>query len=113
LFESIERPVLGQPPATHYLYAEWHLARVGLDYHVEIESFFCSVPHALIRQQVDVCVTAYTIEVFHRGKRIAAHTRRYDGRRHGTDPEHMPSAHRRGAPSSGGPLARSMGRLDA
>jgi transposase len=66
-----------------------------LDYHVEVESFFYSVPHALIRQQVDVCITARTVEVFHRGKRVAAHVRRYGGRRHGTDPEHMPSAHRR------------------
>ena len=53
------------------------------------------MPHALIRQKVDVCITARTIEIFHRGKRIAAHARRYGGRRHGTDPEHMPSAHRR------------------
>jgi transposase len=27
--------------------------------------------------------------------RVAAHQRRYGGRRHGTDPDHMPSAHRR------------------
>jgi Mu transposase, C-terminal domain len=66
--------------------------RVGLDYHVEVESFFYSVPHALIRQQVDLC-SPHTIEVFHRGKRVAAHARRYGGWYHGTDPEH--SAHRR------------------
>ena len=95
LFEAIERPALQSLPATEYAYAEWRLARVGLDYHVEIESFFYSVPHALIREQVDVCITARTIEIFHRGKRVAAHARRYGGRRHGTDPEHMPSAHRR------------------
>jgi transposase len=95
LFEAIERPALHQLPATPYVYAEWRLARVGPDYHVEIDGFFYSVPHALIRQQVDVCITAHTIEVFHRGKRVAAHPRRYGGRRHGTDPEHMPSAHRR------------------
>jgi transposase len=95
LFEAIERPALLSLPPTEYVYAEWRLARVGLDYHVEIESFFYSVPHALIREQVDVCITARTIEVFHRGKRVAAHPRRYGGRLHGTDPEHMPSAHRR------------------
>jgi transposase len=95
LFEAIERPLLRRLPAAEYVYAEWRLARVGLDYHVEIESFFYSVPHSLIRQQVDVCITARTIEVFHRGQRVAAHPRRYAGKRHGTDPEHMPSAHRR------------------
>ena len=95
LFEVIERPLLRRLPATEYVYAEWRLTPVGLDYHVEVESFFYSVPHALIRQQVDLCITAHTIEVFRRGKHVAAHPRRYGGRRHGTDPAHMPSAHRR------------------
>ena len=33
--------------------------------------------------------------MFHRGQRVAFHERRYGGGRHGTDPDHMPSAHRR------------------
>jgi hypothetical protein len=84
------------PPEDHE-YAEWRLARVGLDYHVEVLGFFYSVPHALVREQVDTRATARTVEVFHRGKRVAAHPRRYNGPRHGTQPEHMPSAHRRHA----------------
>ncbi len=95
LYEAIERPALRPLPATPYEYAEWRFARVGLDYHVEVKSFLYSVPHALLREQVDVRIAARTIEIFHRGKRIAAHARRYGGPRHGTDPEHMPSAHRR------------------
>jgi hypothetical protein len=71
------------------------LARVNLDYHVEAEGFLYSVPHALIRAQVDVRLTSRTVEVFHRGQRVAAHQRRFGGRRHGTDPDHMPRAHRR------------------
>ena len=95
LFETVERPALRELPATDYEFAEWRLARVGPDYHVEVESFFYSVPHALIRAQVEVRVTSRTIEVFHRSQRVAAHQRRYGGRRHGTNPDHMPSAHRR------------------
>lgn len=95
LFETVERPVLAPLPAADYEFAEWRLARVSLDYHVEVDGFFYSVPHALIREQVDVRATARTIEVFHRGRRVAAHQRRYGGPRHGTDPDHMPSAHRR------------------
>jgi transposase len=95
LFERIERPALRTLPAQEYEYAEWRLARVGLDYHVEVKDFFYSVPHTLIRAEVDIRVTARTVEVFHRGRRIAAHQRRYGGRRHGTDPDHMPSSHRR------------------
>jgi transposase len=86
LFERIERPALRALPAQHYEYAEWRLTRVGLDYHVEVADFFYSVPHTLIRAEVDVRVTARTVEVFHRGQRIAAHERRYGGGRHGTDP---------------------------
>jgi transposase len=95
LFETIERPVMQPLPEQDYEYAEWRLARVGIDYHVEIEDFFYSVPHALIREQVDTRTTTRTIEIFHRGKRVASHARRYGGQRHGTLPEHMPSAHRR------------------
>ena len=68
---------------------------MGLDYHVEVNGFYYSVPHALIRAQVDTRLTERTLEIFHRGTRVAAHQQRYGGRRHGTDPEHMPSAHRR------------------
>jgi len=95
LFEAIERPVMQALPDDDFEFAEWRLARVGIDYHVEIQGFFYSVPHALLREQVDTRATAHTIEVFHHGRRVAAHARRYGGPRHGTLPEHMPSAHRR------------------
>jgi transposase len=95
LFDTVDRPALAPLPGDDYEFAEWRLARVSLDYHVEFDSFFYSVPHALIREQVDLRATARTIEVFHRGRRVAAHQRRYGGRRHGTDPDHMPSSHRR------------------
>jgi transposase len=95
LFDAVERPVMQALPPEDHEYAEWHLARVGIDYHVEVQGFFYSVPHALIREQVDTRATARTVEVFHRGKRVAAHARRYEGSRHGTQSEHMPSAHRR------------------
>ena len=95
LFEAVERPAMQSLPDDDFEYADWHLARVGIDYHVEVQGFFYSVPHSLIREQVDTRATARTVEVFHRGKRVAAHARRYGGPRHGTQPEHMPSSHRR------------------
>src|SRR3974390_1683815 len=93
LFETVERPLMQALPQDDYEYAEWHLARVGIDYHVEVQGFLYSVPHSLLREQVDTRATTRTIEIFHRGKRVAAHARRYGGPRHGTLPEHMPSAH--------------------
>src|SRR5271165_1969069 len=95
LFDRIERDVLIPLPPDDWEFAEWGCARVNLDYHIEVHDFLYSVPHALIRAEVEVRATARTIEVFHRGQRVAAHERRYRGRRHGTTPEHMPSSHRR------------------
>ncbi len=95
LFQTIEAPALAGLPCDDYEFAEWRLVRVATDYHVEFESFFYSVPYRLIREQVDLRVTTRTIEIFHRGQRIAVHQRRYGGRRHGTNPDHMPSSHRR------------------
>lgn len=95
LFEAVERPAMQPLPEQDYEYADWHLARVGIDYHVEVAGFFYSVPYGLVREQVDTRATVRTVEVFHRGKLIAAHARRYGGPRHGTQPDHMPSAHRR------------------
>ena len=83
-------------PDDDYEFAEWRLARVGLDYHVEVEGFFYSVPHALIREQVDVRIDQpHDRAVPPRPDASPLHQRRYGGRRHGTDPDHMPSSHRR------------------
>jgi hypothetical protein len=95
LFEKIERDALNGLPAEDWEFAEWRRARVNLDYHIEVHDFLYSVPHTLIRAEVDVRITARTVEIFHRGQRVGAHQRRYMGRKHGTDPGHMPSSHRR------------------
>jgi transposase len=94
LFVQVEQPVLNPLPATPYEYAEWKRARVNLDYHVELAGHYYSVPHSLLRQEVEARITARTVEIFHHGRRVAAHMRRYGGgERHSTLTEHMPSAH--------------------
>jgi transposase len=94
LFTNIERPALNPLPATQYEYAEWRFARVSIDYHIEINKFFYSVPHTLLHEQVDVRITSRIIEIFHQSKRVAVHQRRFAGQRAGTEPDHMPSHHR-------------------
>jgi transposase len=94
LFLNVEKPALEPLPPTQYEYAEWKLARVAPDYHIEVDNFLYSVPHTLLHEQVDVRVTSRVIEVFHRAMRVAVHHRRYQGSRAGTLPEHMPSNHR-------------------
>jgi transposase len=95
LFDDLERSALKKLPAEPYAYAEWKECRAGLDYHVEIEKHYYSVPHALLRETMWARITARTIEVFHRGKRVAVHVRSSSNRKHTTVREHMPSSHQR------------------
>ena len=95
LFEEIDRPALRSLPATRYVYAEWRVRRAGLDYHVEIDRHYYSVPWRFAREQIEARITATTIELFRKGERIAAHMRSSGNGRHTTVPEHMPSSHRR------------------
>jgi transposase len=95
LFEQLDRPALQPLPVEGYVVAHWKPVRPNIDYHVEVERHYYSVPHVLLRETVWVRITARTVEVFHRGKRVAAHMRSSSDRRHTTVPEHMPSSHRR------------------
>jgi transposase len=95
LFEELERPVLKVLPPEPYAFAEWKECRVGLDYHVEVEKHYYSVPHQLLREKMWARITARTVEVFFRGKRVAAHARSSSNRKHTTIREHMPSSHQR------------------
>jgi len=95
LFEQVDRPALKSLPAERYVYAEWRIRRAGLDYHVEIDRHYYSVPWRFAREQVEARITANTIELFRKGERIAVHRRSSGNGKHSTVPEHMPSAHRR------------------
>ena len=93
-FEQLDKPALQPLPAEPYVYAEWKKARVHIDYHVAVDGHYYSVPHALIKKQLDVRITQNTIECFHRGNRVASHRRAHQKGRHTTVPAHMPEAHR-------------------
>jgi transposase len=97
LFMELERPALKPLPAEPYTFAEWKECRAGLDYHVEVEKHYYSVPHGLLREAMWARITARTVEVFHRGKRVATHVRSSSNRRHTTVRDHMPSSHQRHA----------------
>jgi transposase len=94
LLESVERGALLPLPARPFEYAGWHGASVGIDYHVEHEGHFYSVPHSLVRTSVEVRASATTVEVFTGGVRVASHARSQARGRHTTLPEHMPPRHR-------------------
>ena len=93
-FEDLDRPALRQLPAERYEYAEWRKARVNIDYHIQVANALYSVPHALGRREVDVRMTAHTVEIFHKHRRVAAHLRIHGRGGYATEPSHMPAAHR-------------------
>jgi transposase len=95
LFERVERSALRPLPTTPFIYGTWKKARVNIDYHVEIEHHYYSVPHALVREEVEARITGGTIEVFHRGQRVASHVRSDRRGAHTTVAEHMPAAHQK------------------
>lgn len=94
LFETLDRPALKPLPTERYVFAEWKRARVHVDYHIEIAGHYYSVPYQWVGRQLEVRVTAHTIEAFHRGRRIASHVRSSVKGRHTTVAGHMPVAHR-------------------
>ncbi len=95
LFEQVDQPNLQPLPEKPFQYADWKIgARVNLDYHVEFEKSFYSVPYQNAHKQVDVRATARTVEVFLQHKRIASHLRSYKKFSYSTTKEHMPRSHR-------------------
>jgi transposase len=94
LFEQLDRPALKPLPATPYELAEWKVCLVNIDYHVEVDHNFYSVPYQLMQERVEARSTLSTIEVFFKGRRIAAHRRASGRGQFVTCVEHMPRAHR-------------------
>ena len=94
LFENIDKSALLALNPKPYIFSEWKSASVNIDYHVEFEGCFYSVPYQLIGKRVDVRATASTIEILHQCKRVASHQRANEGGRAVTLPEHRPEAHK-------------------
>lgn len=94
LFEQLDAPALRALPSTPYVFSQWKKVRVHIDYHVEFEGHYYSVPYRLARKQLMLRYTARTVELLYRGERVASHVRSAIKGRHTTTPEHMPEAHR-------------------
>jgi transposase len=95
LFETVDRPALQPLPGERYSYGEWKTARVNIDYHIEFDRHWYSVPYQLTQREVEIRASASTVEIFHRGERVASHPRSSMPRRFTTTREHRPKAHQR------------------
>ena len=93
LFQELDRPALGPLPRERYEFHQWATARVNIDYHVEFERHYYSVPYTLTGQRVEIRATLTTVEIFHRGERVASHRRSSQPYRSTTVNEHRPKSH--------------------
>ena len=93
-FEELDRPAMLPLPETNYQYSQFKKVRVHIDYHIELEGHFYSVPHRLVREQLDVRYTVTTVECLYKGNRVASHPKSSVQGGFTTTPEHMPASHR-------------------
>jgi len=93
LFEALDQPALKPLPEQPYEFALWKKAKANIDYHVEFERHYYSVPYTLGRPTVYVRATESTLEIFYQGQRVASHLRSTVPGRYTTQTEHMPPAH--------------------
>ena len=94
LFLELEQPALRPLPKERYVFASWKKVRVHVDYHVEVDRHYYSVPYQLVGKQLDARATNATVELFHQGRRIASHVRSHRSGHHTTVNDHMPKSHR-------------------
>ena len=95
LFESLDRPALRSLPDRPFESGIWRKGQVNIDYHVEVDHHYYSVPYQLVHETADVRISATTVEFFVRSRRVASHVRSFESYKATTDPAHMPEAHRR------------------
>jgi transposase len=93
LYVALDRPALQPLPAERYVLAEWKTVRVNIDYHVEVDRHYYSVPYQLVGEKLETRSTITTVEIFHQGKRVASHPRSFTAYHHSTVHEHMPKSH--------------------
>jgi transposase len=94
LHDALDRPALRPLPVARFTYAEWSRVKVSIDYHVQLDHAYYSVPYQLAGTHLDARLAATTVELFQGGVRVAAHARATRRGQYRTDAAHMPSAHR-------------------
>lgn len=94
VFAEVDRPAMLPLPPAPYELARFKTVKVHIDYHVEVDAHYYSVPHALVGQALEARLTRHLVEVLHRGQRVASHVRSHQRGGFTTVDEHMPAAHR-------------------
>ncbi len=98
LYMEIERSQLKPLPQDRFTIYKWKKGKIHIDYHLQVEKSYYSVPYTLIGQQVEARYNNKIVEIFHEDKgirkRAASHKRSHRKGEFVTDKLHMPHEHR-------------------
>lgn len=92
-FTNYERPAMRALPVQAYQYTFIKKVKVHIDYHVEIEKHYYSVPYGLVKKQIEAHVSEHTVSLYYQGQQVATHLKSERLGGHTTRVEHMPKAH--------------------
>jgi transposase len=93
VFEALDKPALQPLPTESFDMSEWSRARVNIDYHVAFDGNLYSVPYNLVHELVEIRATPTTVEILHKGGRVASHVRSRGRGQTITHHEHRPRSH--------------------
>jgi len=100
LFDELDQPALASLPSDRFIHGDWSKAQVKLDYHVAVDHHDYSVPYQRATDDVEIRLSAATVEVFYKNKRCASHVRSFEYGGVTTNLEHLPVSHRKYAEES-------------
>lgn len=93
MFAEIDKEALHPLPANTYTYREHKRRKVACNYHIDLDGYEYSVPHAHLGKEVDVWFSKTKVSIAYRGETLAVHPRLRGRERFSTHLEHMPKAH--------------------
>jgi transposase len=93
LFIEIDKPALKPLPPQRFTLCTWKKAKVNIDYHIDIENSYYSVPYKFLHKQVEAKYNDLVVQIYYKGKRIASHPRSDEKGKFITDEAHRPPSH--------------------
>jgi len=93
LFNELDKPELRPLSANRYIYEQFKIARVNMDYHITLEKCNYSVPFKYLKEQVDLRYSTQHVRIYFKNEIIATHPRLRTPGETSTLHEHMPHDH--------------------
>ncbi|MGR3318858.1 MAG: IS21 family transposase [Candidatus Anammoxibacter sp.] len=92
-FRTYELPAMKPLPLLAYQYTFIKKVKVSIDYHIEVNKHYYSVPYGLIKKQIEAHVSEQTVKLYYHNQCVASHLRSHRIGGYSTKVEHMPKAH--------------------